>query len=187
MTTSERRTRKNSGVRINRIGFVFKYFSNLKIALGGFVLQVITIRSTAFWGSVTVIVPPNVLVEQDGAAILGGFGDAGGVWQSTGEGAPAMATAAAGSAAGGTGPIRIKIVGTALMGRVNAVVNHRAKPAQLLSDADVERILREPAEPSTTVSDFVGQALQVSSLKEVLAVSFVCSKGKLGCFSVARH
>ena len=40
--------------------------------------QVITIRSTAFWGSVTVIVPPNVAVEQDGSAILGGFGDAGG-------------------------------------------------------------------------------------------------------------
>jgi len=41
--------------------------------------KVITIRSTAFWGSVTVIVPPNVAVEQDGAAIMGGFGDTGGV------------------------------------------------------------------------------------------------------------
>ena len=40
--------------------------------------EVITIRSTAFWGSVTVIVPPNVAVEQDGSAILGGFGDTGG-------------------------------------------------------------------------------------------------------------
>ena len=43
-----------------------------------FLPPVITSRSTAFWGSVTVIVPPNVAVEQDGSAILGGFGDAGG-------------------------------------------------------------------------------------------------------------
>lgn len=111
----------------------------------------ITIRSTAFWGSVTLIVPPNVCVEQDGAAILGGFGDCGGLWSNSntvGRGAPQA-------------PVTIRIVGTALMGKVNAVVNPRAPKAQLLSEEEVQRILREvPPEPSTTVQDFMAQALQ---------------------------
>lgn len=112
---------------------------------------VITIRSTAFWGSVTLIVPPNVAVEQDGSAILGGFGEAGGVWSNH------NTVGASQSAA----PVTLRVVGTALMGRVNAVVNHRAKPAVLLSAEEVERILREvPPEPSTTVQDFMAHAMQ---------------------------
>ena len=117
----------------------------------GFVVEVITIRSTAFWGSVTLIVPPNVAVEQDGSAILGGFGEAGGVWSNH------NTVGASQSAA----PVTLRVVGTALMGRVNAVVNHRAKPAVLLSAEEVERILREvPPEPSTTVQDFMAHAMQ---------------------------
>jgi len=112
---------------------------------------VITIRSTAFWGSVTLIVPPNVAVEQDGSAILGGFGEAGGVWSNHNTVGASQSSA----------PVTLRVVGTALMGRVNAVVNHRAKPAVLLSAEEVERILREvPPEPSTTVQDFMAHAMQ---------------------------
>eukprot|EP00434_Breviolum_minutum_P033447 symbB.v1.2.029594.t1/scaffold3261.1/size60078/2 len=41
-----------------------------------------TIYTKAFWGGVTVIVPPGVTVEQNGQAILGGFGGNGGVYSS---------------------------------------------------------------------------------------------------------
>ena len=93
-------------------------------------------------------------VEQDGTAILGGFGDAGGVWSSTGRAAAAKA------------PVTIRIVGTALMGRVNAVVNHTAAPAQLLSPEEVQRVLREvPPEPSTTQRDLLAQALQAEQAR----------------------
>eukprot|EP00438_Fugacium_kawagutii_P031362 Skav216008 [mRNA] locus=scaffold833:218355:224330:+ [translate_table: standard] len=92
-----------------------------------FKYPVITMRSTAFWGSVTVIVPPNVAVEQDGSAILGGFGDTGGIWTNSN-------TLGASST---NAPVTLRIVGTALMGNVNVAVNHRAKPAQVLSEQEV--------------------------------------------------
>jgi len=108
---------------------------------------VITISSTAFMGSVTLIVPPGVAVEQDGSAIFGGFGDAGGIWSSSQS-----------SGMAGRAPITLRVVGTAMMGRVNVVVNPRAPPAQLLSQEEVARILREvPAAPSTTVSDLLDE------------------------------
>lgn len=123
---------------------------------------VITIRSTAFWGSVTLIVPPNVKVEQDGAAILGGFGDVGGVWQNTLNDLPQNLQ--------NPPAVTIRAVGTALMGTVKAVVNPRAAPAQLLSHDEVVRILREvPAEPSTTVQDFMGQALHAHAQAQAQA------------------
>lgn len=34
-------------------------------------------------------------------------------------------------------PVTLRIVGTALMGNVNVAVNHRAKPAQVLSEQEV--------------------------------------------------
>ncbi|CAE7752566.1 betA [Symbiodinium sp. CCMP2456] len=111
---------------------------------------VITISSTAFMGSVTLIVPPGVAVEQDGSAIFGGFGDAGGIWSSSQS-----------SGMAGRAPITLRVVGTAMMGRVNVVVNPRAPPAQLLSQEEVTRILREvPAAPSTTVSDLLDEAFK---------------------------
>ncbi|CAE7248765.1 betA [Symbiodinium necroappetens] len=111
---------------------------------------VITISSTAFMGSVTLIVPPGVAVEQDGSAIFGGFGDAGGIWSSSQS-----------SGMAGRAPVTLRVVGTAMMGRVNVVVNPRAPPAQLLSQEEVARILREvPAAPSTTVSDLLDEAFK---------------------------
>eukprot|EP00435_Cladocopium_sp_Y103_P069246 s123_g33.t1 len=38
------------------------------------------VNTKAFWGGVTVIVPPGVTVEQNGQAIMGGFGGSGGVY-----------------------------------------------------------------------------------------------------------
>jgi len=111
---------------------------------------VITIQSTAFMGSVTIIIPPGVVVEQDGAAIFGGFGDNGGIWSSSQS-----------SGLAGRAPVTLRVVGTAMMGRVNVVVNHRAPAAELHSPEEVARILREvPPSPSTTVSDVLGQAFQ---------------------------
>ncbi|CAE7753288.1 unnamed protein product [Symbiodinium pilosum] len=117
---------------------------------------VMTLSSTAFMGSVTIIIPPGMLVEQDGSAIFGGFGDCGGIWSSSQS-----------SGLAGRAPVTLRVVGTAMMGRVNVVVNPRAPPAQLLSPEEVSRILREvPAAPSTTVSDLLSEALQGQSLPQ---------------------
>ena len=114
--------------------------------------------------------PPNVAVEQDGSAILGGFGEAGGVWSNH------NTVGASQSAA----PVTLRVVGTALMGRVNAVVNHRAKPAVLLSAEEVERILREvPPEPSTTVQDFMAHAMQAGIEKICFLDCFWGCKGSV--------
>eukprot|EP00440_Ansanella_granifera_P007899 gb/GFBE01008546.1/.p1 GENE.gb/GFBE01008546.1/~~gb/GFBE01008546.1/.p1 ORF type:complete len:113 (+),score=21.64 gb/GFBE01008546.1/:1-339(+) len=48
-----------------------------------FTHPVISIRATAFWGGVTLVVPPNVVVEQNGQAILGGFVGGGGVYHAS--------------------------------------------------------------------------------------------------------
>mmetsp|Transcript_45148 Transcript_45148/g.55290 ORF Transcript_45148/g.55290 Transcript_45148/m.55290 type:complete len:164 (-) Transcript_45148:8-499(-) len=108
-----------------------------------------TIFTKAFWGGVTLIVPPGVNVEQNGQAILGGFGGSGGVYSSATTG-PAAAS----------GVITIKVEGTAIMGSVSVAVNERAKPAVLLTPEQVEEELKKEPEPSTTRQDMVDQALQ---------------------------
>merc|ERR1712014_243348 len=107
-------------------------------------------------GGVTLIVPPNVCVEQNGTAILGGFGGGGGVYarQRTG----AMPSTASNSG------IIIKIEGTAVMGAVTAAVNRSASPAELMTWEEAARIIQEvPAPASTTQEDmrrqFIGDAL----------------------------
>jgi len=113
----------------------------------------ITISSNALMGGVTIIVPPNVAVEQNGRAIMGGFAGSGGLYHSNHGRAP---TTGAFSSAG----ITIKVNGTAMMGSINAVVNKKAAPAQLVTADEAERILREvPEAPSTTRQDIVQQKL----------------------------
>eukprot|EP00439_Symbiodinium_sp_Y106_P036140 s1255_g4.t1 len=109
-----------------------------------FVHPVITIRATAFWGGVSLIVPPNVLVQQNGRAILGGFGDGGGVYHSS-SGPVAETVSNSG--------VMIKIVGTAVMGSVSAMVNRKARPAELLTPEEAAAKMQEAAEPSTTRQD----------------------------------
>lgn len=130
--------------------------STLDFSQALFVHPVITIRAHAFWGGVTLIVPPNIRVEQNGTAILGGFGGGGGVYarQRTG----AMPTTASDSG------ITIEIEGAAVMGAVTAAVNRSASPAKLMSWEEAARIVQEvPAPASTTVVDmhqqFIGDAL----------------------------
>mmetsp|Transcript_116145 Transcript_116145/g.375287 ORF Transcript_116145/g.375287 Transcript_116145/m.375287 type:complete len:279 (+) Transcript_116145:64-900(+) len=117
-----------------------------------FTHSVIKIYTKAFWGGVTIIVPPGVSVEQDGRAIMGGFGTSGGLYHSDAGGRlPETTTEAA---------ITIKVEGTAIMGAIKAAVNQRAAPAQLISAQEAARILREvPEAPSTTRSDMLQQAL----------------------------
>lgn len=110
---------------------------------------VITVSTTAFWGGVTVIVPAKVQVEQDGQAIFGGFGDEGGIYASS---------CTDDSLCDRNQGVTVRIVGTAMMGSVSVVVNKRATPAKLLSQEEVETILRDvPAEPSTTAQDLFEQ------------------------------
>lgn len=95
-----------------------------------------------------MIVPPGVTVEQNGQAIMGGFGGSGGVYS------------AATTPAAVSGVIKIKVEGTAVMGSVSVAVNERAKPAVLLTPEQVEEELQKEPEPSTTRQDMVDQALQ---------------------------
>jgi len=117
-----------------------------------FIHPVITVRTTAFWGGVTLIVPPNVAVEQNGQAILGGFGSGGGAFQSSTGPLPATASDVG---------ITIRVLGRAVMGAVNVVVNQRAKAAELLSWEEAQLLLQEtPAEASTTRQDVQQQLLE---------------------------
>merc|ERR1712181_69165 len=95
--------------------------------------QVITIHTKAMWGGVTIIVPPNVIVEQNGQAILGGFGGSGGLYHSSSEQVRAPSTQ----------DIVMKICGTSVMGGISTVVNRRAEPARLVSREEAGRIMRE--------------------------------------------
>ncbi|CAE7948311.1 unnamed protein product, partial [Symbiodinium sp. KB8] len=63
----------------------------------------------AFWGGVTIIVPPGVAVEQNGQAIMGSFAGNGGVYSSATETVQSRATNAS---------ITIKVEGTAMWGSV---------------------------------------------------------------------
>mmetsp|Transcript_31832 Transcript_31832/g.68571 ORF Transcript_31832/g.68571 Transcript_31832/m.68571 type:complete len:161 (-) Transcript_31832:68-550(-) len=107
------------------------------------------VHTKAFWGGITVIVPPGVTVEQNGQAIMGGFGGSGGVYSAATTGPAAV-----------PGVIKIKVEGTAVMGSVSVAVNERAKPAVLLTPEQVEEELQKEPEPSTTRQDVVDQALQ---------------------------
>jgi len=129
--------------------------STLDFSQAIFVHPVITIKVTAYAGGVTLIVPPNVHVEQNGEAILGGFGAGGGVYHRS---RSAMPTTVSNSG------ITIKIEGTAVMGAVSAAVNRNAAPAQLVTLEEAARIIREvPEQPSTTREDMrqqiIGDAL----------------------------
>jgi acyl-CoA synthetase (AMP-forming)/AMP-acid ligase II len=100
---------------------------------------------------VTVVVPAKVRVEQDGQAIFGVFGDEGGIYAST---------CTDYSLCDRNQGVTVRIVGTALMGAVSVVVNKRATPAKLLSQEEVETILRDvPAEPSTTAQELFEQVV----------------------------
>lgn len=115
-----------------------------------FTEPVITIHSKAMWGGVTIIVPPNVVVEQHGRAIMGAFGSSGGLYHSTGSQATASSNAG----------IVVKLFGTSVMAGISAVVNKRAEPAQVISRAEAERILREaPPLAPTSQLDVVGDVI----------------------------
>eukprot|EP00490_Sorites_sp_Unknown_P029212 CAMPEP_0114654852 /NCGR_PEP_ID=MMETSP0191-20121206/10717_1 /TAXON_ID=126664 /ORGANISM="Sorites sp." /LENGTH=250 /DNA_ID=CAMNT_0001870399 /DNA_START=57 /DNA_END=804 /DNA_ORIENTATION=+ len=122
--------------------------ANLDFSQALFVHPEITIHATAFWGGVHLIVPPNVVVEQNGRAIMGGFGSSGGLYHSS--------TGAMPETLGNT-QITIKVRGTAVMGSVSAMVNRRANPARLLTREQVEFELQQPAPPSTTQEDIRAQ------------------------------
>eukprot|EP00437_Effrenium_voratum_P021193 CAMPEP_0181462150 /NCGR_PEP_ID=MMETSP1110-20121109/34247_1 /TAXON_ID=174948 /ORGANISM="Symbiodinium sp., Strain CCMP421" /LENGTH=161 /DNA_ID=CAMNT_0023586801 /DNA_START=30 /DNA_END=515 /DNA_ORIENTATION=+ len=109
-----------------------------------------TVHTKAFWGGVTIIVPPGVSVEQDGQAIMGGFGGTGGLYSAATHGIGAATNSG----------ITIKISGTAMMGSVSVAVNQRAKPAVLMTQEQIDEELKKDPEPSTTHQDMVQQAIQ---------------------------
>lgn len=116
-----------------------------------FVHRVITIKVTAYAGAVTLIVPPNVHVEQKGHAVLGAFGGGGGVFSRSNGALPETVS---------NSGITIKIEGRAFMGAVNAAVNRNAAPAQLVTLEEAARIIREvPEQPSTTREDMRQQII----------------------------
>lgn len=130
--------------------------------------SVITVHARAFWGGVTIIVPPNVVVEQNGRAIMGGFGGSGGLYYSTGKRSAVSSVPNSG--------IIVKLSGTSIMGGVSAIVNKKAEPAQIVTRVEAERILREaPPVPSTGHLDIAQQVLGdvfggLASRQEVLGV-----------------
>eukprot|EP00439_Symbiodinium_sp_Y106_P047447 s2623_g6.t1 len=83
-----------------------------------------TVYTKAFWGGVTIIVPPGVAVEQNGQAIMGAFAGNGGLYTSATDTVQSRATNAS---------ITIKVEGTAMWGSVTVAVNERAKPAVVLT------------------------------------------------------
>jgi len=126
-----------------------------------FTESIITIHARAFWGGVTVIVPPNVCVEQDGRAILGGFGSCGGVYRS----AHTSLTECTSNS-----DITIRVVGMAVMGAVKALVNRNAPPAQLLTWEKAQSILLQPAPASTTREDMQQQILNDALARRLASV-----------------
>ncbi|CAE7565681.1 unnamed protein product, partial [Symbiodinium natans] len=83
-----------------------------------------TIYTKAFWGGVTIIVPPGVAVEQDGQAIMGAFAGNGGLYSTATDRVQSQAANAS---------VTIKVEGTAMWGSVTVAINERAKPAVVLS------------------------------------------------------
>merc|ERR1712217_6965 len=115
-----------------------------------FTEPVITVHSKAMWGGVTIIVPPNVVVEQNGRAIMGGFGGSGGLYSSSRGEAEHASTAG----------IVVKLYGASVMGGITAVVNKKAEPSRLISRAEADRLLREPPPAGATSQlDVVGEVL----------------------------
>ena len=124
--------------------------STLDFSQALFTHPVITVHACAFWGGVTIIVPPNVNVEQNGKAILGGFGDGGGVYHSSHGSMPTTASRS---------NITIKIIGTAVMGAVSAMVNRNAPPAQLVSGEEASRIIQQVQAPTSTTREDMKQQI----------------------------
>merc|ERR1712217_508840 len=115
-----------------------------------FTEPVITVHSKAMWGGVTIIVPPNVVVEQNGRAIMGGFGGTGGLYSNS------TCQKGTASAAG----IVVRLYGTSVMGGITAIVNKKAAPAQVISRSEAARLLREPPPVGATSQlDVVGDLL----------------------------
>eukprot|EP00435_Cladocopium_sp_Y103_P047911 s1833_g14.t1 len=153
--------------------------ANLDFSQALFIHPEITIHATAFWGGVHLIVPPNVVVEQklgslgrqklghfvhklcgcllavhvglrNGRAIMGGFGNSGGLYHSSSGAMPETM---------GNTQITIKVRGTAVMGSVSAMVNRRATPARLMTLEEAQLEMQQPAVPSTTQEDMRQQIL----------------------------
>jgi hypothetical protein len=70
--------------------------------------SVTTITCFAFWGGIDITVPPEVRLDTDGFALLGGFDQSGDAWAEPAEGAPT-----------------IRVNGFALMGGVDVKVRAR--------------------------------------------------------------
>lgn len=70
--------------------------------------SVTTITCFAFWGGIDITVPPDVRLDTDGFALLGGFDQSGDAWADSAEGAPT-----------------IRVNGFALMGGVDVKVRER--------------------------------------------------------------
>merc|ERR1711976_936163 len=96
-------------------------------------MGVITIHTKAMWGGITIIVPPNVIVEQNGRAILGGFGGSGGLYHRCSEQARVASAQ----------DIVMKISGTSVMGGISTSVNRLVEPARLVAPDEAARIMRE--------------------------------------------
>eukprot|EP00913_Durusdinium_trenchii_P006674 g6271.t1 len=172
-----------------------EYFREAAFAEALFKYQSYTVFTKAFWGGVTLIVPPGVAVEQNGQAIMGGFGGTGGVYSAATHSIPqtvrtpkwtgppwSPALFAPGSESGdhhqgvvlgvvchyGVDQIRRQVEGTALMGSVSVAVNQRAKPAEFLTPEQVEEELKKAPEPSTYQSPRTRQDMVDEALAKAL-------------------
>lgn len=114
--------------------------STVDLSLAIFTHPVITIRSKAFWGGVTVIVPPNVDVEQNGTAIMGSFGDSAGLYSSS-SGRISQQLAPT------TGHIKVVMEGWGFMGGVTVIVNPLVAPAQLFTPEQAAELLAKSLQP----------------------------------------
>jgi hypothetical protein len=74
--------------------------------------SVTTITCFAFWGGIDITVPPDVRLDTDGFALLGGFDQSGDAWADPEQGAPT-----------------IRVNGFALMGGVDVKVREREEGA----------------------------------------------------------
>lgn len=118
--------------------------STVDLSQAIFTHPVITIRSKAFWGGVTVVVPPNVDVEQNGTAIMGSFGDGSGLYSSS-SGSIAQQTTPT------TGHIKVVLEGWGIMGGVSVIINPLVAPAQLFTPEQANEILGKSKQPGATM------------------------------------
>ncbi|CAK9075424.1 unnamed protein product [Durusdinium trenchii] len=88
--------------------------------------------------------------EKNGRAIMGGFGNSGGLYHNSSGAMPETL---------GNTQITIKVLGTAVMGSVSAMVNRRATPARLMTLDEAHTEMGQPEAPSTTQEDLRQQIL----------------------------